>query len=99
MQLSDATHDYDCGACGTTGGVCMEGLWMARRLAASIADRAALLPADFELVSRTRFTGCGRACAVDMRVTPTMVQITAGSMGARVEAEVRIPPRAALASG
>lgn len=100
MKLSDATHDYGCDACGSTGGVCMEALWMARRLAAGIADRAAILPEDFELVSQTRFTGCGRDCAVALRVTPTVVEVTSGTQGARVAAVLRgTPARSALTAG
>ncbi len=86
MQLSDATHDYACDRCGATDGVCMEGLWLARRLAASLAERAADLPQDFEVVSDTGFTGCGRNCAVQLRITAAVVEVRSGNQGARVSA-------------
>ena len=86
MQLSDATHDYSCRCCGGTQGVCMEALWLARRLAATIAGRADELPQGFEVTSDTRFTGCGQDCAVQLRIASATVEVTAGNQGARVEA-------------
>ena len=95
MQLSDATHDYACTRCGTTQGTCMEALWLASRLASSIEARAQHLPEDFEILSTTRFTGCGRDCAVQLRVTAAFVKVSSGTQGARVEA---IPQGRALAA-
>ncbi|MGY6412093.1 MAG: hypothetical protein ACXIUV_13855 [Alkalilacustris sp.] len=86
MQLSDATHDYACTRCATTGGVCMEALWLARRLAAGVTGRLAQLPADFELSSSTRFSGCGQDCAVALHVTANEVEIASGRGGARITA-------------
>ncbi len=86
MQLSDATHDYACTRCRATDGVCMEALWLARRLAASLTARARDLPEDFEIASTTRFSGCDRDCGVELRLTGRSVCVTPGSAGARVEA-------------
>lgn len=91
MRLSDNDNDYDCTTCGTTGGVCMEAVWLGRRLAQGLARRAGDLPEEFEVVSDSRFQGCGRSCAVRLRITAAAVEIDAGVGGARVEARPLAP--------
>ncbi len=97
MHLDDATHAYTCQRCGTTGGVCMEALWLAQSVAAGVAARTQQLPGDFELLSTTRFTGCDRSCTVRLRVTADTVAVTAGSQGARIDATLHPIPLAATA--
>ena len=99
MQLSDATHDYACTRCGTTQAPCMEALWLARRVAASIRARSRHLPDDFEILSSTRFTGCDRDCVVDLRVTAAMVEVASGNQGACIRATLQTPALPAKAGG
>ena len=99
MELTDATHDFACVRCGATDGVCMEALWLARRIAGEISARADSLPADFEVTADSRFLGCDRDCAVRLRITAAAVEVASGSHGARVEASLRRRPVRALASG
>lgn len=91
VHLSDDAYEYDCAPCATTGGVCMEGVWLARRLAAALRQTSAPEIPAFNLVSGTCFGGCGRTCDVVVRLTPGRVDITAGIGGAQIAA-VAGPP-------
>ncbi|MGY6632428.1 MAG: hypothetical protein ACXIU8_01600 [Alkalilacustris sp.] len=95
MHLSDAAYEYDCAPCATTGAVCMEGVWLARRLAAALKHASGPETATFNLVSGTCFGGCGRTCDVVVRLTPGRVDITAGTGGAQIAA-VAGPPAPAI---
>lgn len=86
MRLSDRNHDYLCTLCGTTGGVCLQGLALSQRVARGLAANEGRLPEGFELVSETLFTGCGRDCPVQLRVEGTTVTLDCGRQGAAVVA-------------
>jgi hypothetical protein len=86
MRLSDDSHDYHCTLCGTTGGVCLQGLSLSQRIARGLAANGPRLPESVELVSETLFTGCGRDCAVRLRIVGTSVTLDCGQQGATVVA-------------
>ena len=89
MQLSDATHDYACTRCGATGGICMEALWLVRRISGGLSIRTMDMPPDVELTWQTSFTGCGRDCAVTLRITAATVEVASGDHGATIAAGLR----------
>lgn len=95
-RLSDDHHDYDCSRCNSRGGPCLEALWLAQRLARSLAARAADLPAEFELTSETSFRGCGRHCAVRLRVSGTALDIACDPPGSAAQTRPRARVTAAL---
>ena len=89
MQLSDATHEYACTPCTATGGLCLEGVWLARRLATGLAQRAAILPSDFTYESRACFGGCGGPCEVRVRLAHDRIEVASDPHDARVVAVLR----------
>jgi len=99
-SLSDDHHDYECSQCRSRGGPCLEALWLAERVARGLAARADALPAEFELTSETLFRGCGKDCAVRLRIRGTSLDIACGlapgsrdprMAQARVRAWARVP--------
>lgn len=85
MILTDATHAFTVSACSHTGQPCMEGLWLARRIALALAARAAVLDSGYDVTCAVRFVGCGRVCPAVLRVRPAEVQMRCG-----VDAEARL---------
>jgi hypothetical protein len=89
MRLSDDSHDYHCAECGTTGGVCLQGLALSQRIARGLAANSDRLPEGFELTSETLFTGCARECRVRLQVLGTTVALDCGTAGAAVLARLQ----------
>lgn len=79
MILSDETHEYSCTNCRHTGRACMEGLWLAQRIARSLALGGRELPQDYDVSCSSRFEGCGRTCHTILRVTRADVQVYCGT--------------------
>jgi hypothetical protein len=89
MILNDDTHEYSCTRCRHTGSACMEGLWLAQRIARSMAAGDKTLPDDYDVSCSSRFLGCGRTCHTILRVTMTDVQVFCGTepLGLRLATE------------
>jgi len=78
MILTDDTHEFACSACTHTGKPCMEGLWLARRLARSLAGQARRLDSAYDVTCSARFVGCGRLCQTLLRVRPARLEAFCG---------------------
>lgn len=79
MILNDNTHEYSCTRCRHTGSACMEGLWLAQRIARAMAVGSKALPSDYDISCSSRFEGCGRTCHTILRVTLADVQVFCGT--------------------
>lgn len=101
MQLRDARNSYDCTECRDTGGVCMQALWLGRRVARGVEIGRGMLGRDFDLRSYARFDGCGRECPVSLRIRADSVEVTCAPSEAddgapRARVRVHIQPAEAV---
>ncbi|MCL4187194.1 MAG: hypothetical protein KJZ85_06255 [Rhodobacteraceae bacterium] len=78
MILTDDTHEFACSDCTHTGKPCMEGLWLTRRLARSLAEQARRLDGAYDVTCAASFVGCGRLCHTLLRVRPARLEAFCG---------------------